>query len=124
MNNFFDYFNEDIGLVFQAFVDAIGACFNFLNYLFNFPMRMDIIKEHAPGFSTGDWVMLLIVNIALIAACCAIIYLVVKTIRKIFFGGISKKEYEPVPRRTYWCSSDVQGYLRPDLNHRPEYQSR
>ena len=59
MNNFFAYFNEDIGMVFQAFMDAIGSCFNFLNYLFNFPMRMEIIKEHVPGFTTGDWVMLL-----------------------------------------------------------------
>ena len=75
MNKFFDYFNEDIGLVFQALMEAIGACFNFINYLFNFPMRMEIIKEHAPSFTTGDWVMLLIVNIALIAACCALIYL-------------------------------------------------
>ena len=94
MNNFFDYFNEDIGLVFQALMEAIGACFNFLNYLFNFPMRMETIKEHTPGFTTGDWVMLLIVNIALIAACVALVYLVVKTVRKLFFGGVSRKEYE------------------------------
>ena len=94
MNKFFDYFNEDIGQVFQALMEAVSACFNFLNYLFNFPMRMDKIKEHAPSFSTGDWVMLLIINIAVIAACCAIVYLVVKMIRKVFFGGVSKKEYE------------------------------
>ena len=94
MNNFFAYFNEDIGMVFQALMEAIGACFNFLNYLFNFPMRMGIIREHVPGFSTGDWVMLLVVNIALVAACVSIIYLVGKLIRKVFFSGISKKEYE------------------------------
>ena len=94
MNNFFDYFNEDIGRVFEALVEAIGSCFNFLNFLFNFPMRMEIIREHTPGFTTGDWVMLLIVNVALIAACGAIIFLVVKLVRKIFFSGISRKEYE------------------------------
>ena len=94
MNNFFAYFNEDIGMVFQALMEAIGACFNFLNYLFNFPMRMGIIREHVPGFSTGDWVMLLVVNIALVAACVSIMYLVGKLIRKVFFSGISKKEYE------------------------------
>ena len=96
MNNFFAYFNEDIGMVFQALMDAISACFNFFNYLFNFPMRMNIIKTHTPGFTTGDWVMLLVVNIALIAACASIVYLVVKFIKKLIFGftGISKKEYE------------------------------
>ena len=40
MNNFFDYFKEDIGQVFQAFVEVLSAVFNFLNYLFNFLMRM------------------------------------------------------------------------------------
>ncbi len=107
MNNFFEYFNEDIGRVFQALMEAIGSCFNFLNYLFNFPMRMNIIKEHTPGFSTGDWVMLLIVNIALIAACCAIVYLVGKLIRKIFFGGISKKEYERMSTQVLSLQKDL-----------------
>ena len=94
MSNFFNYFKEDIGQVFQAFVEAIGACFNFLNYLFNFPMRMNIIKSHSGGFSTTDWVMLLIANVTLIAICCLIVYVVGKLIRKIFFEGISRKEYE------------------------------
>ena len=94
MNNFFNYFNEDIGRVFQAFVEAIGACFNFLNYLFNFPMRMDIIKSHSATFSTADWVMLLIANVMLVSICCLIVYFVGKFIRNAFFGGISRKEYE------------------------------
>ena len=88
-------------------MEAIGSFFNFLNYLFNFPMRMNTIKEHTPGFSTGDWVMLLIVNIALIAACCALIYLVVKAIRKIFFGGISKKEYERMSTEYHSLQKDL-----------------
>ena len=94
MDNFFNYFTEDIGRVFQAFVEAIGACFNFLNYLFNFPMRMDIIKSHSATFSTADWVMLLIANVMLVSICCLIIYFVGKLIRNVFFGGISRKEYE------------------------------
>ena len=94
MSNFFNYFKEDIGQVFQAFVEAIGAIFNFLNYLFNFPMRMNIIKSHSAGFSTTDWVMLLIANVMLVSICCLIIYFVGKLIRNIFFNGISRKEYE------------------------------
>ena len=94
MNNFFGYFTEDIGQVFQAFVSAVGSIFNFLNYLFNFPMRMEIIKSHSAGFSTADWIMLLIANIMLISLCCLIVYFVGKMIRNIFFNGISRKEYE------------------------------
>ena len=107
MNNFFNYFNEDIGRVFQALVEAIGACFNFLNYLFNFPMRMDIIKEHTPSFSTGDWVMLLIINIVLVAACGAIVFLAGKAVRKIFFGGIPKKEYERMAAEVRTLQKDL-----------------
>lgn len=94
MSNFFDYFTEDIGQVFQAFVGAISAFFNFLNYLFNFPMRMDIIKSHSGGFSTTDWVMLLIANLMIVSLCCLIVYLVGKLIRNLFHGGISRQEYE------------------------------
>ncbi len=94
MDNFYNYFTDDIGRVFQAFVEVISAVFNFLNYLFNFPMRMNIIKEHSATFSTTDWVMLLVANIMIIVICALIIYFVGKLIRKIFFGGISRKEYE------------------------------
>ena len=107
MNNFFDYFNEDIGQVFQALWEAVVAFFNFLNYLFNFPMRMDKIKAHSPSFSTADWVMLLVVNIALVAACCALVYMGYKLIRKIFFGGISRKEYEKMAAQVNSLQKDL-----------------
>ena len=107
MNNFLDYFREDFGQVFQAFVDAVSAFFNFLNYLFNFPMRMGIIKEHSPGFGTADWVMLLVANIALVALCCFIVYLIGKAIRKIFFGGISRKDYERMAAQVSTLQKDL-----------------
>ena len=94
MSNFYSYFKEDIGRVFEALYGAVSALFNFLNYLFNFPMRMQIIKDHSSSFGTFDWIMLLIANIMLISVCCLIVFAVGKLIRKIFFGGISRKEYE------------------------------
>ena len=94
MSNFYSYFTEDIGQVFNALWGAIGALFNFLNYLFNFPMRMNIIKSHSSSFDTYDWIMLLIANIMLVCLCCLVIYFVTKLVRKVFFGGISRKEYE------------------------------
>ena len=94
MDNFFNYFTEDIGQVFKAFTEAVSAIFNLLNYLFNFPMRMNIIKSHSSTFSTTDWIMLLIANVMIISVCCLIIYFVGRLIRNIFFNGISRKEYE------------------------------
>ena len=94
MSYFLDYFYEDIGQVFQALVSALSAIFNFLNYLFNFPMRMDIIREYSPDFSTTDWIMLLVANVMLVGICCLIIFFVAKFIRKVFRGGISVKEYD------------------------------
>jgi len=94
MSNFYSYFTEDIGQVFNALWGAVSALFNFLNYLFNFPMRMNIIKSHSSSFDTYDWIMLLIANIMLVCLCCLIIWFVGKVIRRIFFGGISRKEYE------------------------------
>ena len=94
MDNFFNYFTEDIGQVFKALTEAVSAIFNLLNYLFNFPMRMNIIKSHSSSFSTTDWIMLLIANVMLISICCLIIWFVGRLIRNIFFGGISRKEYE------------------------------
>ena len=53
MDNFLRYFYADIGQVFQAFVDLIAAIGNFLNYLLNFPMRMDNIKKYYQEFVFG-----------------------------------------------------------------------
>lgn len=94
MNNFVNYFYEDIGRVFQAFVDVLSAFFNFLNYLFNFPMRMDIIKSYSNDFSKSDWIMIFIANVMLVCVCGLIVYFVGKLFRAIFRGGISKKEYD------------------------------
>ena len=44
MDNFFKYFLEDVGRVFRAFVDIFASFFQFLNYLFNFPMRLELIR--------------------------------------------------------------------------------
>ena len=45
MENFMRYFYQDIGRVFRAFIEIFSSFFNFLNYLFNFPMRMKIIES-------------------------------------------------------------------------------
>jgi len=48
MDSFLRYFYQDIGRVFRALLDVFSSFFNFLNYLLNFPMRMDIIDAYEP----------------------------------------------------------------------------
>jgi uncharacterized membrane protein YcjF (UPF0283 family) len=84
MDNFLRYFYQDIGRVFRAFLEIFSAFFNFLNYLLNFPMRMDIIKSYESEFTTTDWVMLLVANVALILVIALLIWALGKLLRKIF----------------------------------------
>jgi len=42
MENFLKYFFQDFGNVFRSFLDIFISFFNFLNYLLNFPMRVEI----------------------------------------------------------------------------------
>ena len=84
MDNFLRYFYQDIGRVFRAFIDIFSAFFNFLNYLINFPMRMKIIESYSESFGTGDWIMLLVANLVLIAVIALLLYLAIRACRKLF----------------------------------------
>ena len=99
MDNFFRYFFQDIGRVFQSFIDMIVSLGNFLNYLLNFPMRMEIIKEYDESFSTLEWVMLLVVNIVLLVLIAAMIFGIYKLCKKIFRFRISPKKYDEVVKQ-------------------------
>ena len=89
MDNFLRYFFQDIGRVFRAFFDIFGSFFNFLNYLLNFPMRMDIIKQYEADFDTMDWILLLIVNLALVAIIVVMIWGLYKLCRKLLRFRVS-----------------------------------
>ena len=93
MDNFFRYFFQDIGRVFRAFVDIISACFNFLNYLLNFPMRMKIIQSYDSDFSIFEWVLMLVVNILLIVFIVALIIGIGKLLGRIIPRHMSAKKY-------------------------------
>ena len=84
MDNFLQYFYQDIGRVFRAFVDIFAAFFNFINYLFNFPMRMEIIKSYESEFNTTSWILLLIANLVLIGISVLLVILLIKGLKKVF----------------------------------------
>ena len=107
MDNFLRYFYADIGQVFQAFVDLIAAIGNFLNYLLNFPMRMDNIKKYYQEFNTLEWVLLLLVNLALLALVGLMVWGIIRLCKKIFRFRISPKEYDEMAKQVRNLQRDL-----------------
>ena len=107
MDNFLRYFYQDIGRVFRAFLDIFSSFFNFLNYLFNFPMRMKIIEQYAQDFGTGDWIMLLVANLLLLALIVLLIFLLVKLVKKLFRFRIPVKKYDEMVRQVRQLQRDL-----------------
>lgn len=107
MDEFLRYFFQDIGNVFRAFVDMLVSIGNFLNFLLNFPMRMEIIKEYGESFSTLDWVMLLIVNIILLVLIVIMFIGLYKLIKKIFRFQVSPKKYDEVVKQVRALQRDL-----------------
>ena len=107
MDNFLRYFYQDIGRVFREFLDALSEFFEFLNYLLNFPMRMELIKSYESEFNTVDWIMLLIANIMLVLLIVLIFWAFAKLLRKIFRLGISVKEYDALVKQVNTLQRDL-----------------
>ena len=107
MDNFFRYFYQDVGRVFRAFIDIISAIFNFFNYLFNFPMRMQIIQEHDDTFATSDWIMLVVTEVVLIAVCVAILYFIFKLLKKVFRFRVPVKKYDELAKQVKTLQKDL-----------------
>lgn len=107
MDNFLRYFYQDIGRVFRAFLDIFASFFNFLNYLLNFPMRMDIIKSYSDEFGTADWIMLLVANLLLIGVCVLLVWLLIKLCRKLFRFRVSVKKYDEMAKQVRSLQRDL-----------------
>ncbi len=107
MDNFLRYFFQDIGNVFRAFVDMLVSIGNFLNYLLNFPMRMEIIKEYEESFSTTEWILLLVVNIVLLVLIVLMFIGIFKLCKKIFRVRISPKKYDELVKQVKALQRDL-----------------
>lgn len=107
MDNFLRYFYQDIGRVFRAFIDIFSAFFNFLNYLINFPMRMKIIESYSESFGTGDWIMLLVANLVLIAVIALLLYLAIRACRKLFRFRVPVKKYDEMAKQVKQLQRDL-----------------
>ena len=107
MDNFLNYFFQDIGRVFKAFWEIIVALGNFLNFLLNFPMRMDIIKQYDEDFSTLEWILMLVVNLILVALIVVMVIFLVKLCKKIFRFRISPKKYDELAKQVRNLQRDL-----------------
>ena len=107
MDNFLRYFYMDIGQVFQALWELIASCGNFLNYLLNFPMRMNAIKKFYSEFNTLDWVLVLLVNLALVAIAALLVWGIIRLVRKIFRVRVSPKEFDEMAKQVRNLQRDL-----------------
>lgn len=107
MDNFLKYFFQDFGRVFRAFVEIFSAFFNFLNYLLNFPMRMEIIKQYEEDFTTGDWILMLVANIALLVLLGVLVFFIVKFLRWLFRFRVPVKEYDNMVKQVRSLQRDL-----------------
>jgi len=107
MDNFLRYFYQDIGRVFRALLEVFNAFFSFLNYLLNFPMRIEIMRSYEDEFGTMDWVMLLITYILLVLVIVALVIGIGKLFRKIFRLPISGKKYDEMKKQMRALQRDL-----------------
>ena len=107
MDNFLRYFYMDIGQVFQALVDLVVAIGNFLNYLLNFPMRMNAIKAHYEEFNTLDWILVLAVNLALLVIVGLMVYGIIRLLKKLLRFRISPKQYDEMAKQVRNLQRDL-----------------
>lgn len=107
MNNFLQYFYQDIGRVFKAFIEIFISFFNFLNYLFNFKMRYEIIEEYHEDFSVGEWVMIVITEIIITAIAVVILWFVLKLLRKLFRFRVPVKKYDELVKQVKNLQKDL-----------------
>lgn len=99
MDHFLKYFFQDIGRVFRAFLEIFSSFFNFLNYLLNFPMRLEIIREYDGDFSLAEWIMLIITEIILVAVIAFMVYGLVRLLRHLFRFRVPVKKYDEMVKQ-------------------------
>ncbi len=107
MDNFLRYFIADIGQLFHDFINIFSAVFQFLFRLVNFPGRMEIIQESTGEFTTLEWIMLLIANLALIALIIIAIVFLVKLFKRIFRFRVPVQKYDEMQKQVQQLQKEL-----------------
>ena len=87
MDKFFEYFFQDIGNIFNCFVD-------FFLSIFNFALRYEMIMEKSGEFNAGAWALVVLVNLILIALIVLAFIGLFKLCKKLFRFGVSPQKYD------------------------------
>ena len=107
MDHFLQYFFQDVGLLFRAFLEILGSAFTFLNYLLNIPLRYEIIQSYAEDFTIAEWVMVVITEIVLIAIVVLLLIGVFKLLKKLFPFVVSARKYEDMTKKMKEIQRDL-----------------
>ncbi|MBE7001741.1 MAG: hypothetical protein E7421_03450 [Ruminococcaceae bacterium] len=107
MENFLKYFYQDFGRLLRSFLDVFVAFFDFLNYVLNFPMRVEILEQYNSGFGTLDWVLLVIAYLFLILLIGLMIWGLYKLCRRIFRFKVSAKEFDALSKQVKSLQRDL-----------------
>ena len=107
MENFLKYFYQDFGCLLRSLLDIFVAFFDFLNYLLNFPMRVEILEEYDSNFGTLDWILLIVAYLFLILLIALLIWGLYKLGRRIFRFKVSAKEYEALSKQVKNLQRDL-----------------
>ena len=107
MSHFLQYFFDDVGRIFKAFIGIFASFFEFMNYLFNFPMRFQLIQKYAPDFTVGEWVLIVITEIVLLAIAGLLVFLIFKLLRKLLRFRVPVKKYDELARQVKSLQRDL-----------------
>ena len=107
MDNFLRYFFQDMGNLFRRLAEVFVSLGDFLLYLLDFRKRKEIIEAHSGSFSTGEWVLLIIVNLLLLALIVFAVIGIVKLCKKLFRFRISPRKFDELQKQVRQLQKDL-----------------
>ncbi len=97
-DNFFQYFFQDMGNIFQNLA-------GFFQAVFDFAFRLEMIKSHE--FSTWEWVLVVLVNLILIALIVIAFVALFKLCKRLFRFGVSPEKYDSLLKKVQSLQRDL-----------------
>ena len=83
MDAFLKYFYQDVGLIWQSIVSIFTSIFQSFNTIFNFPMRMRIVKSYEGDLDGVGWVLVVVSNLLIALIAAIIIFFIIRGIKRL-----------------------------------------
>ena len=83
MDAFLKYFYQDVGLIWQSIVTIVTSIFQAFNTIFNFPMRMRIVKSYEGDLNGVGWVLVVVSNLLIALIAAIIIFFIIRGIKRL-----------------------------------------